>query len=701
MQYSTIEGVVEEKFYSIYNEAADKAERDFKENYLKEIEGKHLLEQYKFLSEKYNWLDEKVDDLNPFYTEGYDNTDALLKTFASRSFILRIDESEILWDSIYFSIIKSKVVDLLSEAKKKIPPYTYQDFLNGKHDPYFLELDYLYHISKEDYYAIKIWQVDKFIDVVSYESQILITLLQKELESELRPQDYLNKLKQFYESRIEGQLFEDAEDLVSQLKKLPFMKGCDFSKLNQPSALANFIKFSENIIYWGQITPPNIKQIKAIMEQNPTAAFTPAYTLFYSINKVMLWVDDALDSGNFFQPIEAPNLEDIFTSTCQNAEQLAEKKIRTLSKGFSRLSVNDKKQRLYDILEGLRHELNEEGLFQDYYQVIYNESVVKYFLFTNAFMSNQPDRHIEHFTKAWVINECLEHFWSEWGDLTGKVQISMIGKASFDFMEAMQMVRAMPFDVDLYRRISNMFEKVANSLESHRTPIDFIQRNLEEAMRDLFFDCIENLSAHLAKSPIPHKDAYISSKLNDLRIRQIELKRYEGRINRKSEDTYTKIFQDCLEAQKQYINDFRNIDFTPILNSMSRAQAKQLPEKREFTFGLKPTANSLLNLIKALTVHVNFLNTDLTSPQDLYDVLSAENTLELDIKIHFGCYTNRVAYIIDKLKPYFKNLNPTSIGHSGLFFTNGGNELSRSNLYSNKVSNPSGKAKIDNIFKEF
>ncbi|WP_282036190.1 DUF6617 family protein [Saccharicrinis aurantiacus] len=701
MQYNTIEGVFEEKFYTIFNQATQKAEHDFNVNYLHKIKNKTQFEQFKFVSEKHELLDEKVDDLNPFYTEDYENSDSLLKAFAARSFILRIDESEMLWDSIYYGALKSKLARLLFDVKDKIPPYTYQEFLNGKNCPYFLELDYLYHISKEDYYAIKRWQVDKFIEVIAFETQILIKLLQKELEAELRPQDYLNQLKHFYETKIEGQLFEDPKHLISKLEQLPFLKGCNFGALVNPHALSDFNKFSEDIVYWGKITPSNIKHIKVLMQHKPTAAFSPTYTLFYSINKVMLWVDDALTSGNFFQSIDKPDLENLFTNTRQKAQQSASKKIKQLSKGYSRLSGTDKKQHLYDNLEELRHELNEEGQFQNYYQVIRDELVLKDAFIINVFMSNQINNHVQQLTKALVIQECIEHFWSTWNELTGKVQISMIDKRTHDLWEAMKLVKEMPFDFFLYRRVREILDKTMLSFEMFRIPMDFIIRNTEEAMRDLFFDCIENLSTHLSKSPIPHKDAYISAKLNDLRIRQIELKRYQGKFNEKSEDSYTRIFQDYLETQKQYINDVRNIDFTPILNSISSAQVKQLPEKKTFTFGLRPTPKSLLSLIESLSFQLNFLNTDLSTAHDLYNVLSAKNTLELDIEIHFACYTNQLAYIIDKLKPYFKNLSPTTIGHSGLFYTNRGNPLKAQNLYSNKVSNPASKAKIDNIFKDF
>jgi hypothetical protein len=118
-------------------------------------------------------------------------------------------------------------------------------------------------------------------------------------------------------------------------------------------------------------------------------------------------------------------------------------------------------------------------------------------------------------------------------------------------------------------------------------------------------------------------------------------------------------------------------------------------------FGLKPTAKPLITLIKQLSIEVNLLKENLTTPEDLTKVLSANKLTECKENIYFDCQTKQLSYIIDKLKPYFKNFTPTTIEKSGLFFTKKGTPLKAQNLYSNRTDKPQEKTKIDSIFKHF
>lgn len=121
----------------------------------------------------------------------------------------------------------------------------------------------------------------------------------------------------------------------------------------------------------------------------------------------------------------------------------------------------------------------------------------------------------------------------------------------------------------------------------------------------------------------------------------------------------------------------------------------------ELSFGLKPTAKPLIKLIKQICFDFDLLKENLTTPEDLTKVLSAKKLNECKKEIHFDCQTRQLSYIIDKLRPYFKNLTPATVEKSGLFFTKKGAPLKAQNLYSNRTDKPQGKAKIDNIFQHF
>ena len=135
MPYHTLENLVEEKFYTIYNEAKQKAKNDFNSNYLAKIENLSHFEKFKYVSQQLELVKQTLETLNPFYSEAPDNYDSLLKIFAARVILLNYDESDDLYTGIYTSFLRNQLFDLYHDFTREIPKYSYQDFINSKFDP--------------------------------------------------------------------------------------------------------------------------------------------------------------------------------------------------------------------------------------------------------------------------------------------------------------------------------------------------------------------------------------------------------------------------------------------------------------------------------------------------------------------------------------------------------------------------------------
>jgi hypothetical protein len=132
------------------------------------------------------------------------------------------------------------------------------------------------------------------------------------------------------------------------------------------------------------------------------------------------------------------------------------------------------------------------------------------------------------------------------------------------------------------------------------------------------------------------------------------------------------------------------------LNSNIKA-TKKLNKKVSFGY-LKEDKNWLLIILKRLQLTVDLLDTS-TDVEDLYNLLLSENFNQIQKKIYLDCKTTEFKYIVNKLNSHFKNLNPTAIESTGLFYTKLGKPLTAQNLYS-KSKNPVKKENIDNIFKQ-
>ncbi|MBK9327924.1 MAG: hypothetical protein IPM95_01140 [Sphingobacteriales bacterium] len=165
-------------------------------------------------------------------------------------------------------------------------------------------------------------------------------------------------------------------------------------------------------------------------------------------------------------------------------------------------------------------------------------------------------------------------------------------------------------------------------------------------------------------------------------------------------------YKDRLE-EKTTLEDFYLLDLEEPLSGMLPLEKihviendksnQQIQEK--LSFGFNEDVGKLRTVINLLCIKIELLNSD-TKTDDLITILTAKNIIPGSVKIQIGCETVQFRYIIDKLKPSFNALNPQNIELSKCFFTKKGTLIKAQNLYTNKISNPKEKDKIDNIIKQ-
>jgi hypothetical protein len=121
--------------------------------------------------------------------------------------------------------------------------------------------------------------------------------------------------------------------------------------------------------------------------------------------------------------------------------------------------------------------------------------------------------------------------------------------------------------------------------------------------------------------------------------------------------------------------------------------------KTKSSFGyLNQDPDWLLKILKRLQLSIDLLDTK-TDVEDLHNLFIAKDIIDYKKEIYLDCKTTEFKYIIKKLQNSFKNLNPTFIESTGLFFTKSGKPLTAQNLYT-KSKEPLKKEIIDNIFKQ-
>lgn len=128
-------------------------------------------------------------------------------------------------------------------------------------------------------------------------------------------------------------------------------------------------------------------------------------------------------------------------------------------------------------------------------------------------------------------------------------------------------------------------------------------------------------------------------------------------------------------------------------------EMENLTPSNKISFNFNGDKVRLLNVITQLNNQIELLNEDVTTPQQMVDVLTARDLNQPLPKVQFNTETKQVRYVIDKLSPSFSNLTLSLIANCNLFYSKKGTLIKYSNLSSSKHHNPKNKEIIDEIFR--
>jgi hypothetical protein len=227
-----INNILKAQFETIHSDAIKKAEQDFKTKVLNKVENLEHFDEFKFLMSEEKRIEDLIDNNNhPYYVKNHSSNDWLLTQFSSRHFLLNVDEFAELKEAIYLGKINYLIHKRVSDLRKQIPKFTFNDFLSGKECQYLITYDNQYNIEKEDYYKMVTWQSDRLIKVVSYEVELLVKNHQEYCSKINEPLEFINEQIQILEEELIESL-NDAKEIKRILSKLFAFKGFEIDNFN-------------------------------------------------------------------------------------------------------------------------------------------------------------------------------------------------------------------------------------------------------------------------------------------------------------------------------------------------------------------------------------------------------------------------------------------------------------------------------------
>jgi len=121
------------------------------------------------------------------------------------------------------------------------------------------------------------------------------------------------------------------------------------------------------------------------------------------------------------------------------------------------------------------------------------------------------------------------------------------------------------------------------------------------------------------------------------------------------------------------------------------------------SFGFKEDVEKLKTVINQLVFQIDLINQDVSNVDELLKLFTAKTFVPGAVQIRLGCETKVFRYVVDKLKPVFKELTLANIERSKAFLSKQeGTPITANNLSvsgSKSAVEPKDKTTIDKIFK--
>src|SRR5690606_11879090 len=214
---------------------------------------------------------------------------------------------------------------------------------------------------------------------------LIIQKTQEHFKGIADPLEAISKDKDLYDNQIFKGNFNNPQGLIDTLQSLSFLAGYDFSQLENDAALEDFQQYQKDKINWGRISKYYIDELREKYNTNKeNVPFSDAPVIFYSVGKVMAWMGKVLNGTSAVAPWLLADTKQLLSETIEEAKQEAEKLNDQYDKEHNIESLDKKEvEQLYiHMLDQLRHEFNDKGLFSHYFSALQRDNGIDTFFET-------------------------------------------------------------------------------------------------------------------------------------------------------------------------------------------------------------------------------------------------------------------------------------------------------------------------------
>lgn len=601
-----INSSIKVKVNTILKSAKRKADKIFAENIIAKVNGLDDFESLKIIDKEYKSLKKQIKKSDyPFYIENSNSPEWLISQFASRTYLLNIDESAVLEEAIFLGKYKSNLYKSIDKVRKRIPSYSYNQFINGEICKFFLSFKEYRNLTEEDFYKIVKWQSENVINIISYESAMLINNIQNHCKNIENPLLFIS-----YQNEILDELFNykstDPNEIKRILSKLFFFQDFDFNKFDNALLLENHITYRNEDFHWYKTDYNLIKPIADFLRLKPVSFFSNEFLVFHTIDKIGIWFNNIAKGTKIQDDYIFPD----YQKELDKVEIEAKQEIESVS-GLMYDFIYDEnktekevKSYLLNLYETYRIKLNNIKE-KDIMHLLTDDKkhlLINYFT-TNSFFGNNIEKVANNLKEIIIVQELA------WDILVAHNEFfntkNIYDTTDYGITEITMLLNKMVLDKKLYKAARNAQMNFFSNFQKCSLPMDYHIKNVQEGLSNVFSIAIKNLQEILDDVEPTNKIIFLQSRIKEIKQRELQYKQYENEFNfDHRENKYSNLFKEFLIIEADFIKETIHI---PRLSNIDYQAPKQLLAVKETLETLTNEKNQLFisKMMEDLSITLN------------------------------------------------------------------------------------------------
>jgi len=564
-------------FRSIYDRGQQRAQETFAELQKGLATADHF-NQLLLLNREDERINQLIEDFeHPYYIKNTEET--LLNYFASRTYLLNVDESAELEEAIYLSDYDRLLYQAIKPLLEIVPRYTYSRFISGELCPYYQHLPKEFATDEANYFAINDWQADQLQKVVWHDFQLLSCWLQTKATKLDQPLALLAELNLTIVAFLDD-TETDTATVKSRLSALDILPSDYLENLSADVINEELKYFRRFDLHLKSINPVSFAKPLELVDTGGTGLAGNELCLVYALDQLAGWLDDIEKGLDWRNPVTQPDWRQQIDET----RVAAADEVERLTAAMEEVAYDENREQpatssyLIAEFEKYRARFNSFGhkwLFALMRDDEDSKAHIDRVMITNSFFGRNSEINLNLLHEALVLHGMI------W--VTVQIYAGIFETHRIDFPDndtshfaVMSLLSTMVPDKALYQAMNESLTDAITHHESYFLPFDVFMQNHKENFHHIFYRAVERLQTILDDAEPSNKILYLQTRLKELRQRELKMSEFtdDEREFGSYDDRYSSYFKDFLSIEAEFIEQVKALSFQPPLTFNS------LPVKR-------------------------------------------------------------------------------------------------------------------------